>query len=485
MNLNIVRRLLARILFFFALLLFLPFSLSLFYQEALQNIFAFAGTILLTLLSAFLLTFKTEKHMKRMYTREGILICAFSWILLSFFGALPFVFSQHLPHFLDAFFEMSSGFTTTGTSLIKNIDTLPHSLVFLRALSQFVGGMGILVLVLAIFPKSSLDTSTIHALKAEMPGPVFGKLLPKTQDFSRILYIIYFAMTFVLILLYLFGGMNLFDAVVTALATAGTGGFTNHSEGLRFFHSPYIEYITSLFMVLFAINFNLFYFLLLKEWKAFYKDEEFKTFLWLIFGSVVLIMLNLAPHYENKEQLFREALFSVTSIISSTGFATADFSKWPLFSQCILLFLMFIGGCAGSTAGGLKVVRTLSLWKSLKLTILQALNSKRKMHLQINEKPVSASFMEETHRYFALYVFCFFLLLLLNSMTAKDFLSIFSLTASSFNNIGQALGNYGPTGNFADLPMWNKFLLSFTMILGRLELFPLLLLFAPRTWKKV
>lgn len=491
MNLKNISLLLSRILLFFSAICLAPMLTALIYKEDWEIFLSFLVTLLLTLLLAAGTFFysKTEEKENRLHATEGIVVCAMAWILCSFFAALPFVLTGYIPHFIDAFFEMSSGFTTTGLSIIQELDTLPKAFKLWRSLSHFVGGMGILVLLFALSPKSSVDASAVHVLKAEMPGPIFGKLLPKTRDFSRILYVMYIAITLMLILLYGLGGMNLFDAICTAFSTAGTGGFSNYSEGIRYFNSAYIEYVTAIAMIIYGINFNLFYFLLLKQWKSFFKDEELKFYLGMIFTSVALIMLNLYNHLSqipSVENLFRDALFTVSSISSTTGFATVDFSKWPLFSQMILLLLMFLGGSAGSTAGGFKTLRFLTLWKGLRIYILKSLNPSRKLHLQLNGKAVQKGFLEETQAYFALYIFCFGILVFLNSFTFPntDFLGLISLVASCFNNIGQSLGAWGPTANFATLPTFNKFILSFTMILGRLELISFILLFTPRTWKR-
>lgn len=496
MNLKNIAQLISRILLFFSLITFIPILTALIYQENTHILLAFGATLIISLALAVgthHFSSPTEKK-HSLHLTEGIVICAIAWILSSFLAALPWVFTGYMPRLLDAFFEMASGFTTTGISLVQELDTLPHAFKIWRSLSHFLGGMGILVLLFALLPKASVDASAVNVLKAEMSGPVFGKLLPKTQDFSRILYIIYFSITVFLTLLYVLGGMSLFDAICTAFSTAGTGGFTNYAEGIRYFNSPFIEYVTAVAMLIYGINFNLFYFLYLKQWRLFYKDEELKVYLSLVFCSILLISVNLGIHIQslpNMERMFREILFNVSSIVSSTGFATVDFTKWPFFSQMILLLFMFLGGSAGSTAGGLKIIRFLTLWKGLRIHILKTLNPNRKIHLQINQKAVQRGFLEETQSYFSLYIFCFGILVLLNSLTfpnlpsgQPDLLGLISLIASCYSNIGQSLGQWGPTANFAALPDFNKILLSFTMILGRLEILSLLLLFTPRTWKR-
>lgn len=395
---------------------------------------------------------------------------------------MPFVFSGYIPSFIDAYFETMSGFTTTGASILTNVEALPNSLLFWRSFTHLVGGMGVLALTLAILPKS--NHQSLHLMKAEVPGPTFGKFVAKMSYNSRILYIIYLIMTFVLTVILFFEGMPIFDAVLHAFGTAGTGGFGIKNTSIAYYNSPVIEYTIGVGMLMFSLNFNLYYILLLGNIKQFFRSEEMRWFLAIVFGAVFLICLNIHSMYESILPMIRDVFFTVSSIVSTTGYSTADFDKWPLFSKIILLFLMFMGGCAGSTAGGLKVSRVVILMKSSIREFKKLGNINRIVSLKMEEKPVTKDLMESIASYLIVYIGVFIIILFIVSTSLPDLASAFSSVAATFNNIGPEFEIVGPTQNYSSLTNLNKIVLSFSMLLGRLEIFPVLILFSPKIYKK-
>lgn len=480
MNNKIIRYILSKILFIEAGFLILPTIVSLIYREEIFNISSFLMTIVLLLTSGFVLGYKSDGK-GVFYEKEGLIIVSFSWILLSVFGALPFVFSGYIPNFIDAFFETSSGFTTTGASIVTDIEIFSHSMLFWRSFTHLVGGMGVLVFALAILPRSNRHS---HIMKAEVPGPVFGKLVAKMSYTARILYKIYFLMTGVLIIILILFGHPVFDSFLHAFGAAGTGGFGIKATSVAHYNSPSIEIILGVAMLMFGINFNLFYIILIGRFKEFFKSEELKWYLLIVFFSITLIFLNIRTNYTSYLTAIRDIFFTVSSIISTTGYATVDFAKWPLFSRVILLFLMFVGACAGSTAGGLKVSRFIILVKSTILQIRKTLNHKRILSVKIDNKSINEEVEEEVKGYFIIYIFLIMGFTFLISFSIKDFTTAFSAVMATFNNIGPGLSAVGPTSNYADLSYFNKVVLSFAMLAGRLEIFPILVLFSSSTWRK-
>lgn len=480
MNNKVIRYILSKILFIEAGFLILPLIVSFIYKEEMFNIYSFLSTIVLLLSFGLILGYNCDGN-GLFYEKEGLIIVALSWILLSAFGALPFVFSKYIPNFIDAFFEVSSGFTTTGASIVTNIESFSHSMLFWRSFTHLVGGMGVLVFALAILPRSNRHS---HIMKAEVPGPVFGKLVSKMSYTARILYKIYFAMTFILIIILILAGHPVFDSFLHAFGAAGTGGFGIKSASIAYYHSTNVEIILGVAMIIFGINFNLFYLILLGKIKEFFKSEELKWYLLIIFFSIVLIFFNIKETYSSYLTCVKDIFFTVSSIISTTGYATVDFAKWPLFSQIILLFLMFVGACAGSTAGGLKVSRFIILFKSTILQIRKTLNPKRVLSVKVDGASISKEVEEEVKTYFVIYIFLVIGFTFLISFSLKDFMTAFSAVMATFNNIGPGLAIVGPTSNFASLSYFNKIVLSFAMLFGRLEIFPILILFSTSTWKK-
>lgn len=480
MNNKIIRYILSKILYIEAGFLLLPVIVSIIYKEDYSNILSFLVTIFLLLVFGYLFGYKSDAS-GAFYEKEGFIIVSLSWILLSAFGALPFVFSGSIPNFIDAFFETSSGFTTTGASILTNVEELSHSMLFWRSFTHLIGGMGILVFALAILPRSNRNS---HIMKAEVPGPIFGKFVAKMSYTARLLYKIYFAMTGILIILLILVGHPVFDSFVHAFGAAGTGGFGIRANSIAYYNSPVVEMILATAMIIFGINFNLFYVILIGKARDGFKSEELRWYLLIVFGSVVLIFFNIRHNYTSYLTAVKDIFFTVSSIISTTGYATVDFGKWPTFSHAILLFLMFTGACAGSTAGGLKISRFIILVKSSILQFRKAINPKRVLSVKVDNKLVGNEVLEEVKGYFVIYIFLIIIFTVLISFTVPDFLTAFSAVMATFNNIGPGLSVVGPTGSYASLTYFNKIVLSLAMLAGRLEIFPILILFSSTTWKK-
>lgn len=480
MNYNIVRYVLAKLLRIEAALLILPLIVGLIYKEAAPNLVAYVFTILILLVVSTLL-YRKKLEDRHFYMREAFVIVGLSWILLSFFGSLPFYFSGEIPSLIDCFFETASGFTTTGSSILVDIEALSNSMLFWRSFTHLIGGMGILVFALAVLPKISSDS--LRMIKAEVPGPTFGKLVSKLSGTARILYIIYIAMTVVLVIFLILGGMNLFDALIHAFGAAGTGGFSNKALSVGFYNSSYIEGVLGVAMLMFGMNFNLHYLFLFGPRKDILKNEELRWYLIIALGAILGIAINTQGLYSGISSL-RHSFFTVSSIITTTGFGTVDFGAWPLFSKLLLLSLMCIGACAGSTAGGLKVSRVIVLVKSALIEIKRIRQPKRIVRLTQDGRAVSEQGALSILNYFMLYVLIVIFLVLVISLDLKDLESAVSAVLATFNNIGPGLGLVGPTANYSSLSDFSKLLLSFAMIAGRLEIFPIFILFLPATWKK-
>lgn len=481
MNRKIVKYILGQIMKIEAIFMLGPIIVEMIYRESYKNLMAFIIPIILLLGIGFILTNKTENH-GRFFAKEGLVIVALSWIILSFFGALPFVISGEIPSMVDAFFETVSGFTTTGASILTDVEAMSHSMLFWRSFTHLVGGMGVLVFALAVIPRTSNESALI--MKAEVPGPTFGKILPKVRYSARMLYIIYLVMTGVVVLFLLLGGMSLFDSLLHAFGAAGTGGFGIKNTSVGFYNSAYIDMVLAVAMLVFGVNFNIYYFALMGKTREVFKSEELKWYLIIVFGAVGIIFLNIMPSYDSWTKALRDIFFTVSSIITTTGYSTADFGQWPVLSHMILLMLMFIGGCAGSTAGGLKVSRIVILFKSSFKEIKSVVNPNRVEAIRMENKPLDKDVSSGVLHYLSVYLLIFVTLLIIVSIQSTDFLSAFSAVTATFNNIGPGLGVVGPTSNYASLSALNKIVLSFGMLAGRLEIFPIIILFAPSTWKK-
>ena len=480
MNKRMIGFVIGRLLLLEAMLMVLPLGVSFIYGESLKYKGAYFGVIMLLIAMGLVLSFKSPENMS-IQGREGFVIVALSWILMSAFGALPFVITKEIPSFIDAFFETVSGFTTTGSSIITDLSLISRSNLFWRSFTHLVGGMGVLVLVLAIFPKHS--PGSVHVMKAEVPGPTFGKLVSKLSTTARVLYKIYLVMTGIMIVLLMLGGLDWFESSLLAFGTAGTGGFGARNGSILPYNSAYVDIVLAVGMLVFGVNFNIYYFILIGKVKEALSNEELKYYLIIVGAAVALIFINISTTYKSMGHALRDIFFTVSSIITTTGFSTADFGKWPVFSQTVLLLLMFFGACAGSTAGGLKISRVVMMAKMFVAEIKQMINPNRVVSIKYEHKPLDSKVKKGVANYFIVYIGIFTVLLLVVSMTTDDFLTAFSAVAATFNNIGPGLGKVGPAFSFADMTDVSKIFLSFGMLAGRLELFPMLILFAPETWK--
>ena len=479
MNFKIVLKTVGRLLWAEAILLCLPLFVSLYYKENLFHIYLIVmGLLLVT--GAIMNLPKPDR--RTVYAREGFVIVSLSWILLSFFGALPFVFSGEITSLVDAFFETVSGFTTTGATILTDIESVSKSLLFWRAFTHWIGGMGILMFVLAFLPQK--DMQSMHIMRAEVPGPSVGKIVSKTTITARILYIIYGVLTIAQIIALLCCKMPLFDSVTTAFATAGTGGFSVKNASIAAYNSLPIEMVCTVFMLLFGINFNLFYLILIKQIKRAFKSEELWTYLGIVAVSTGIIALNIMPMVDSFGNALRQAVFQVASIITTTGFVTSDFNNWPVLSQCIIITLMFIGACAGSTGGGLKVGRIIILFKSSIKELRRALNPRRVKSIRLDNTVLEKETVSATCVYFVVYMLIIGISILLVSLNNLDFTTTFSSVVTCINNVGPGLSLVGPVENFSHLSVLSKLVLSADMLIGRLEVLPMMILFIPSTWKK-
>lgn len=468
-------------------LMLLPLVVSLIYQEPLRYSLSFLITAVLTAGTGFSFS-RTEMDSQKFYAKEGFVIVSLSWLLVSLFGALPFVISGDIPSFIDAFFETTSGFTTTGASILNNVEALSHSMLFWRSFTHFIGGMGVLVFALAVFPssdsRSGSGSSSVHIMKAEMPGPTFGKLVSRLSDSARILYIIYIILMFVIVALLWFAGAPLFDSLLLSFGVAGTGGFSLLNGSIAPYDSVTIEVILGIGMILFGINFNLFFMMVNKQIKKALKSEQLKWYFGIIGVSIVLVTLNLIVNSHSLTGALRDSFFTVSSVMTTTGFSTAVFGQWPLFSQLILLTLMFIGGMAGSTAGGLKISRIAILIKSAWAELKRTVRPNRVVTVQFENKTMDNKALNSIFSYVMIYIMIFVVTMFLVSFETPDFVSAFSAVSATINNIGPGLGMVGPASNFASFTPLIKLVLSFVMFMGRLEIIPILILLSPNTWRK-
>lgn len=494
MNFGIIRKILGKFMILLAALLVLPLSVSIIYQEGMRYYLAYAIPSVSLFLLGHLVNVKNLQSSK-MLVREGMIIVGLSWIVMSLFGCIPFMITGEIPNFFDAFFEMASGFTTTGASIVPSdqVEKLSHSVQFWRSFSHWIGGMGVLVFILAIIPESK-EGSTLHILRAESPGPQVNRLASKMASSSRILYLIYIFFTVVEFLFLLFGPdpeMNVFNSMIYSLGTAGTGGFGIHAEGFAAF-TPYTQYIVSIFMIVFGINFSLFYLLLIRNFKDVYKNTELKVYFIVLIVSISLITFNLfyemGAVFNDFEFTFRTALFQVASIISTTGYSSFDFNTWPALSKIVILVLMCFGACAGSTAGGFKLTRVTILFKSMLSKVKRMVRPRKVETIYMDGKPLSNDTIESVSSYLVVYVIifvvCTFLISIYNPGMNLDIETSFTASFTCLNNVGPGLGLVGPAGSFADFSDFSKFVLTLEMIAGRLELFPILLLFSPNMWRK-
>ena len=457
----------------------LPLLVAVFYGE--DTVLSFAITILLLLIIGLLLSFHKPED-RAMYAREGFLIVGISWVLLSLFGALPFTLSGEIPRFVDAFFETVSGFTTTGASILTDVESLSRGILFWRSFTHWVGGMGVLVFILAILPLAGGEHN-LQLMKAESPGPSVSKLVPKLRATAIMLYKIYLGMTIVMFILLLLGRMPVFDSLCIAFGTAGTGGFgiLNSSMGS---YSPYLQAVTTVFMMLFGVNFSFYFLILYRKAKDAFSMEEVRWYFAIYFGAVFLMTANLTVQGGNILHNFHHAAFQAASVMTTTVYSTTDFNLWPSFSKAILLTLMFIGAWAGSTGGGLKVSRIVIYMKSVKKEMAALIHPRSVKVTKLEGKVVDDTMLRSVFAFLSAYLVIFVISLLVVSLDGFDLETNFSAVAATFNNIGPGLGAVGPVSNFSAYSVLSKIVLSLDMLIGRLEIFPILLLFAPSTWKK-
>ncbi len=479
MNRSLILYFTGRLICIEALLMLLPAAVAALYRE--DCVWAFVAVIIPALLFGGSISTAFQPKNKTIYAREGFVIVALSWLVFSAIGALPFVISGQIPSYIDAFFETVSGFTTTGASILTNVEAMSHGLLFWRSFTHWIGGMGILVFIVALLP--GVSDRSIHILKAEMPGPIMGKLVPRLKDTARVLYLIYIALTLVQIVLLLAGGMPLFDSVVHTFGTAGTGGFGVKADSMASY-SPYLQWVVTVFMLIFSVNFNLYFLLLRRRLRDVWRSQELWAYLGIVAVAITLIALNIAPMFNSFADTLRYSAFQVSTVITTTGYATTDFNLWPTFSKVILLILMFIGGCAGSTAGGLKVSRVVILFQSIKQELRRLLHPRSVSSVSFEGKALDRGTLSSVKNYFALYMICFFAIFLAISWEPMDLETHFSAAAACFNNVGPGLGAVGPAANYAAYSPFSKLILSLAMLLGRLEIFPLLLAAAPSSWLK-
>lgn len=419
---------------------------------------------------------------KVIYAEEGLVIVGLAWILWSLFGALPFVLTGSIPSYVDAFFETVSGFTTTGSTILTNIEALPKGVAFWRSLTHWIGGMGVLVFVMML---TSLDDEhSMHLMRAEVPGPEADKLVPKARATARILYLMYFVLTAAEVVFLMFGGMSFYDALLHSFSTAGTGGFSNRNASVAYYDSAYIDGVITVFMILFGVNFNLYFLIRLKNWKDALKNEELHAYLGIIAGAVAIVTVNILGIYGNLVHAFRYASFQVASVITTTGFCTADFNLWPELSKVVLLGIMVIGACAGSTGGGIKVSRFLILVKSIKQEVRRMLHPKAVTIVKINGKRVGNDTIRSVYIYFISYILVMMVSILLVSINNFDFATTFSSVLTTLNNVGPGISMVGPVENFHMFSPLSKLVFCMDMLLGRLEIFPYLLLMSPELWRR-
>lgn len=480
MNFSAVLNIIGHVIKYEILLLIIPFIVALSYGDG--DATAFLYTILI-MIPIYLVLVNIKRKNKEIYAKESFFAVGLSWIVISFVGALPFVISGAIPSLVDAFFETSSGFTTTGATILTEIQSLPRGILFWRSFTHWVGGMGFLIFILALMP--SFGSNTINLLKAESPGPTPGKIVPKIRQTAKILYEIYFVLTLVQTLCLKLAGMSWYDAIIHSLSTAGTGGFSNMNASIAGFNSPLIEWIITIFMILFGVNFVLYFQLIKGNIKSFFKSEELKWYLICIFAATAIITINIIPfNGGNVEQSFRESAFQVSSIITSTGYATADFNLWPTLSKMILLILMLMGAMAGSTGGGIKTIRFVIVFKAIRREIDKILHPRRVNSVKIDGNVIE----EETINGVFLFIFAYIIIgliaMFIISFDNFDVTTTVTSVITTLSNIGPGLEMVGPTGNFSAFSDLSKIVLSFCMLAGRLEIYPMLILFSPSIWKK-
>lgn len=479
MNSSIIRYILGYVIKIEAVLLFFPCIISLIYKED-EGIFYLMVSIIMMILGN-IMTYKKPKN-NVFYLKEGCITTALSWILLSFFGCLPFVLTREIPSFTDALFETVSGFTTTGASILSDVEALSHCSLFWRSFTHWIGGMGVLVFLLAIVPLSG--GSNMNLMRAESPGPSVGKLVPKIRYTARILYMIYLGMTIIEFIFLVAGHMPVFDALATSLGTAGTGGFGIKNDSMGSY-STYIQWVVTIFMILFGVNFNAYYLMLFDSIKKALSMEEVRYYFIIIAIAILIIFCEILDTTTGAFEALTQSSFQVASIITTTGFATTDFNLWSQSSKTILVMLMFVGACAGSTGGGIKVSRFITTAKTMIKELNSYIHPKSIKKIKMDGKPIEHDIVRTTNVYFITFILLFAVSIFAISFDGKDLITNFTAVAATINNIGPGLEMVGPTQNFSIFSVFSKYVLIFDMLAGRLELFPLLILFYPKVWKEL
>lgn len=480
MNYRVVFKLLGNVLKYELILLLIPLCISVYYGEG--DAFSFFITIILMAPVSFLLC-KIKAKKNDIYGKEGFLTVGLAWILISVVGAMPFIISKSIPSFIDAFFETVSGFTTTGASILKEVESLPKGILFWRSFTQWIGGMGFLIFILALIP--SLGFNTIHLLKAESPGPTPGKIVPKIKETAEILYIIYFVLTLIQTILLKIAGLSWYDATLHAVGTAGTGGFSNMNSSVAAFTNPVVEWIITIFMLLFGVNFALYFQILKGNIRNVFKSEELRYYILIVCISIVFITINIInPNNGDIAESVRQSSFQVASVITSTGYATSDFNLWPTISKIILILLMFIGAMAGSTGGGIKTVRILIMIKAIKREINKLLHPKRIKSVKIDGKVIEEETISGVFLFIGAYIIISLIAMLIVALDGFDIVTTSTSVIATISNIGPGLEKVGPTGNFSSFSSLSKIVLSFCMLAGRLEIYPMLIMFSPSIWRK-
>ena len=477
MNFRLVFKVTGKALMVEAVSMLIPLLVSLIYQE---DPTPFLYTIPLVMIIGFLLSLMPSND--HFFPREGFFSVALIWLLMGAFGALPFFFSGYFNSYIDCFFEAVSGFTTTGASILTAVEPLPRGILFWRSFIHWLGGMGVLILTIALLP--SLGARTLHLMKAESPGPVVSKLVPKSSQSSKILYGIYCALTAIEVIILRITGMPWYDSIVHSFATAGTGGFSTRNLSIAAYGSPAIEIIITIFMLLFSVNFSLYFLLLCGKVKQVLKSDELRFFLIIVFASIILISINIWDLYPTGGESIRHAAFQVGSIISTTGFASTDFNLWPEFSRILLVLLMFIGACAGSTGGAIKCSRVLLLGRCIKREIRQVIHPRAVNVVKLDGRVVDESGLRSVHIFFSAYILITLGATLLVSLDNYSFGTTFTAVVSCIGNIGPGLELVGPMGNYSLFSGFSKLVLSLCMIIGRLEVLPILVLFSGNAWKR-
>lgn len=482
MNHKMILRLICYILRVEALCMLPAAGISL-YKGEFPALLGICGAAALSALLS-LVTFALPPKSREIGAQEGFLSVALCWIAVSFMGALPFFFSGAIPNFVDCLFETISGFTTTGASILRDVEAMPMGLLYWRSFTHWLGGMGVLVFLLAVVPMGKGKNSLLHVMRAESPGPQVDKLVPRLQNSAKILYTIYIALTALQIVFLLAGGMPLFDSLCTAFGTAGTGGFGVKNDSMMSY-SPYLQTVCTVFMALFGINFSVFYLLLLRQFKRVLHNQELLLYLGVMIASIGLITWNILPLFGNDLGLaLHQAAFQVSSIMTTTGFSTMDFNIWPAFSKMLLLALMIFGACAGSTGGGIKAARVLLMFKASRRSVKRMLKPRSVSVVHMDGQLVSEDVIQNTYGYIAVYALIAMISMLLISVDELSVETNISAVLACINNIGPGLDRVGSMSNYAHFSNFSKLVLSFNMLAGRLEMFPVLLLFLPATWKK-